>query len=1232
MPNPYIVHYESTKSSLDLPQTIIDTLEKLKKDRLSWGVEADFQKGRTFAMRGLFGKIYNVKDTKKNLDIINEIISGISKLNDVNEIVYALCKRFKELTESGETRELLYHIIKDVGAINYTTRSSNLIEPSPMEILTQAAQPYSDGATWSREIEEIFTRKALEPDAFKRSKTVSLDSPIEEHVKWAFDHIYSVGYLGRSIDPKSGIARHAHGIQHVARAAFYVPILANLYRKHGDQSALQLNDEDIKLMQIAALLHDAAREGEGDDLWDHESGILLYVYLTRTLGVNKDKAKMIAEAMANKDPSTAKGYFEIVENGDKIIWKYNKSKLATEKNIYQKIIHDADCLDIIRARPHFDANYMDFYKDFGTKELALEEMATLISQARSLIEHQGDSYARTNNDFKLKRETQDAYACVMNDINSRNHNILHILSSKLLSKDELSNLQLVDTTPYNDKIASLTEAQLKAALREGKVFSRAIYMPSLINPRSKYNETQIDLELQKMFREHGVTTRTKKSDNISKRGNPYRSVSMLGYGANVFSCAGFLIVNPNIANVVRVGDVDFHSGYGKKDIYVPAGGNQEIANTKAELAALNHKLKLGGSSANFSGAISTHTELLYHLDKVDVIYFSNDPTLTSIKGQHRFSPILQALYLQQQYQKKYEQAKQKYTESLGAKGEHQFIERYGERSMLPLYEYSGLHNVIRHVPDDELTENKIMSMWVSMCSDCIDTMSISDLYQMDIEAIKTRSLYGNTRMKSSEPVDSGYSLELRSKINEAISAKKNKMIGEHEAQIVNEIKTGRLSCLSNKAFTVIRHSEAARQLVASQLQQELESEVQGFGRLLPKAVLRGCEVAFNKFGWSTTIDKYLSCADDSNSGFVKLIVLSNYINDEPTKEKIKKLADDYFDSMLSFLTLAESNYLQPNGSLDWFQINKIFSAFVLTKILGLEKHQTHINEMITSIFGKYLADVKSAPSFDGIHTLSELVDNMLMLDPQMQSQYKDDIKTILSSFRLPNEDLDLHSYLHLAKIVDVDVKKNILDYLDLHLTKNLNANVDSVSIAKYVKIFEYFTREERLDLFKIIANKINHNTSKSGFELLRDWKATILILRKSLMGETFSDEQMKIIRDQWMSVCEDILASEKKGTVGAFGMIDVLSVSATFALPIPNELIAWYETNLSDLLSSDVFTRILTFREHEDSDMVKYYENILSTMEKVHSKLPPSDTRENLMRKMRDRVKEDISRSTLSNR
>ncbi|WP_165475172.1 hypothetical protein [Legionella israelensis] len=109
-------------------------------------------------------------------------------------------------------------------------------------------------------------------------------------------YIYSVPYPNITVK-KGQPARIYHGIEHVTRAAAYIPVLVNLYQRHDPTtfSLLGKTDEDreinLKLLQLAVLFHDAAREGEDADLWDNDSALFLYYYFNRNLRFTTSKSK-----------------------------------------------------------------------------------------------------------------------------------------------------------------------------------------------------------------------------------------------------------------------------------------------------------------------------------------------------------------------------------------------------------------------------------------------------------------------------------------------------------------------------------------------------------------------------------------------------------------------------------------------------------------------------------------------------------------------------------------------------------------------------------------------------------------------------------------------------------------------------------------------------------------------------------------------------------------------------
>jgi len=603
---------------------------------------------------------------------------------------------------------------------------------------------------------EILAKKRLSKQLFDNKVDLTLEMPIDFHVAWVYNNIYSIPY------PKTGISviipRQIHGIQHVTRAAINIQIFANLYRRYGDREALALNDEDIKLLQIAALFHDSAREDEDEDLWDQESGLFLYQYLTKILKINPAKAKLLAEAIANKDADTT-NYYELSSD---MTWI--KRTFDAPKNIYQKLIHDADCLEIIRARDHFDAEYLDFYKDIAKiNEEAFEIMAKLITEARSLIANQGDARLRLDNDIKIQYENQNAFRNIMNFIN--NHKALYPLiialyNNKLLNGHALhQSLGLFSSMEESTYATEVTEESLTKAMYSGQLFARSMGSPAAYyNGREKEDEYSSKLEIRKMIRVKGTPTRTKKPNRLDKEGNPNRSVTMLSYGVGLYASQGFLILNPNIDQVSTASPVDFDSGRGKKStIKIPSYSRAE---KEEQLRDVHRKLKMGGTSRLYwHFHPTTHNEIIYRITKADAIYFTQDPTpyneimYESDKPCNPHTHYLQALFLQLEYEK-----------ATGIK--------------LPIFEYSGVHNFIKAAPI--YTEDEIVAMWVEIVSkslkESIESKNIfcESLEDLIIKAIDGYCDKGNRLIKKQTACYLNYPLQLREKINAALEAEEKK--------------------------------------------------------------------------------------------------------------------------------------------------------------------------------------------------------------------------------------------------------------------------------------------------------------------------------------------------------------------------------------------------------------------------------------------------------------------------
>lgn len=115
-------------------------------------------------------------------------------------------------------------------------------------------------------------------------------------------------------------ARDIHDCMHATRVALWSQLLRLLYIK----LSFQIQGNPVHLALTAAL-HDAAREDDGDDFWDDESAELVSIQL---------------QAIGIDDQALLERYRRAVSEKDSPIC-----------NTTQAIIHDADCLDILRVIP-----------------------------------------------------------------------------------------------------------------------------------------------------------------------------------------------------------------------------------------------------------------------------------------------------------------------------------------------------------------------------------------------------------------------------------------------------------------------------------------------------------------------------------------------------------------------------------------------------------------------------------------------------------------------------------------------------------------------------------------------------------------------------------------------------------------------------------------------------------------------------------------------------------------
>lgn len=612
--------------------------------------------------------------------------------------------------------------------------------------------------------------------------SISLDSPIEAHLAWVCERIFLKPYKKQA--PINDLCRPFHGAQHAGRVAVYVPILLNLLRKYGDVEALALSNYWVKLLQIAAIFHDSGREADGTDTeeWEVQSAVNLLYYLSLILKIPQTEACLLTEALYNKDYSPTKAsssYYELhctISHSGITAFKFWAATQLKPKHLFSKILGMADCLDIMRARPVFLSRHLDFYTQYiqqDNNQKAIDDLAAIRTEIRSLIHSQGDLYGKSVPKIKIKYEhnPKELYRAIANDICKacipQTNNLLRPALAALYNDGQLIQQNLLETV-----VISLPPWECKnfveQSLVEGTLFARGIRTPAAILKKTidkiaklspqdqRLNETNAHYELRKLLRTKDSPT---ASGQTGKSGILKRSTVLLGYGTNTYAASGLLFHTPNYNTTRNVSFVNSNSGWGKNKTLI----EKPPESLREELQQLKRSIKMGGAGIKIQQYAATHNEVIMDLDKDMVlgIYYTQDSNLLNTRFSsnngyppHPATAVLEAVYLQKEYEQ--------------ITGTH-----------LPIYEYSSNHNFILKRP---ITEKEIISLWASLFADrCAEIIQQIPFELIGNDCVFTeKSLIHRIKIESSypinpfndylQPLDANYEKPLAEKLEQAIAA------------------------------------------------------------------------------------------------------------------------------------------------------------------------------------------------------------------------------------------------------------------------------------------------------------------------------------------------------------------------------------------------------------------------------------------------------------------------------
>ena len=153
----------------------------------------------------------------------------------------------------------------------------------------------------------------------------------------------------------NGSEREHHGLVHGTRTALFSAIITEMYLAQG--YSLSTHPKNLTL---TGYLHDTGRESDyGEDLWDEQSGQICSEVMTSQLKLSSKDAEVLSKSISEKDKEPA-------------------------ISLEQKIIHDADCIEIrclLKNPEAFEHERLWMLKDNFPKAL----LDLFIAEAKMLI-------------------------------------------------------------------------------------------------------------------------------------------------------------------------------------------------------------------------------------------------------------------------------------------------------------------------------------------------------------------------------------------------------------------------------------------------------------------------------------------------------------------------------------------------------------------------------------------------------------------------------------------------------------------------------------------------------------------------------------------------------------------------------------------------------------------------------------------------------------------------------
>ena len=305
------------------------------------------------------------------------------KLNWMNKEIEQLCKMIYQGKFDVKRFNHITAYLHDAQMKMYNLVETGSIAPSECPLLEEYFEQRIEMLEiYERKHNQLTNRRLMTEDAGRynaESRFASCPLSVKMAFTDNFDNYCNVAFEAHHLQaspvrnntrdqkPAGKISRPVHGVMNACRTSLWVKALIHLYQKHGDEEACKILDEEIPLIQMAAIYSNSSTLAN-QQARERESAEFCKQALIDE-GVDHATAEQIASAISGK----SKQYSE------------------KGKSIIEKVLHDAIALEKLRHCESFQLEQeLDFISQFSGLSMAVRDIERMTKDVAKTIHRQKD--------------------------------------------------------------------------------------------------------------------------------------------------------------------------------------------------------------------------------------------------------------------------------------------------------------------------------------------------------------------------------------------------------------------------------------------------------------------------------------------------------------------------------------------------------------------------------------------------------------------------------------------------------------------------------------------------------------------------------------------------------------------------------------------------------------------------------------------------------------------------